>query len=27
LNREIIRQSARLGIAFDLDFYYLDSPE
>jgi len=24
LNREVVRQAARLGLAFDLDFYYQD---
>jgi len=24
LNREVIRRAARLGLAFDLDFYYVD---
>ena len=24
LNREVVRQAARLGVAFDLDFYFFD---
>jgi len=27
LNREVIRRAARLGLAFDLDFYYVDDFE
>ena len=27
LNREVVRRAAQLGIAFDLDFYYVADPE